>query len=374
MKKTLLFTVCLSLFITFSTSAKIWRVNNNPTIPADFTTIQAAHDGAMANDTLHIEPSGVSYGNLTMTKKLIIIGNGYFLDENPNNQVNINHSIVGSVLMRNGSSGSKIMGLEIDYINFQNASLDPNDTSGNTYIANVTDDVTIERNYFKSVLVNINGQVSILFETVFNSGIIGHLSNLIIRNNYIAGKIIETTQGYQENLFQIHNLLIFNNYIQSGGIGLDITSIDCYNSGVISNNVFDYANVRCCGFTVKNNIFANSLSDVVLVGGNYNNTVNNNLSLSPTGLPEGNGNQNGLDGLNIFVGSTGNSTDGQWQLKAGSPAIGAGQNGEDCGMFGGANPYKLSGLPSVPSVYSLSAPANSNGDILPVVISVKSNN
>jgi hypothetical protein len=70
---------------------------------------------------------------------------------------------------------------------------------------------------------------------------------------------------------------------------------------------------------------------------------------------------------------TGNSTDGQWQLKTGSPAIGAGLSGEDCGIFGGNTPYHLSGLPATPSIYLLSSPAASNGPTLPVTISVKTN-
>jgi hypothetical protein len=76
----------------------------------------------------------------------------------------------------------------------------------------------------------------------------------------------------------------------------------------------------------------------------------------------------------VFVGLTGHTTDSQYQLKAGSPAIGAGLSGEDCGMFGGNTPYRLSGLPNIPSVYFLGAPTTSNGNTLPVTISVKTNN
>lgn len=47
--------------------AKIWRVNNTG-VPADFTTAQLANDNAsVANgDTIHIEPSGTSYGSLCL--------------------------------------------------------------------------------------------------------------------------------------------------------------------------------------------------------------------------------------------------------------------------------------------------------------------
>ncbi len=49
----------------------------------------------------------------------------------------------------------------------------------------------------------------------------------------------------------------------------------------------------------------------------------------------------------IVVGLSGNSTDGQFQLKAGSPALGAGETVSgitpDCGPFGTSDPYRLSG-------------------------------
>ena len=72
----------------------------------------------------------------------------------------------------------------------------------------------------------------------------------------------------------------------------------------------------------------------------------------------------------VFVGT--GSTDGQWKLIAGSTAIGAGVNGEDCGMFGGSNSYVLSGLPAIPAIYFFTAPAE-GGNQLPVKIKVKSN-
>jgi hypothetical protein len=69
MKKIIMLTLCFAALTVFNSSAKIWRVNSAG-LPADFTTIQAAHDAAnvLAGDTLHIEPSTVSYGALVSTK------------------------------------------------------------------------------------------------------------------------------------------------------------------------------------------------------------------------------------------------------------------------------------------------------------------
>ena len=53
------FTLCM-----FCVHAKIWRVNNNTGVVADFTTFTAAVNSAsvLSGDTIHIEPSATSYG------------------------------------------------------------------------------------------------------------------------------------------------------------------------------------------------------------------------------------------------------------------------------------------------------------------------
>lgn len=88
-------------------------------------------------------------------------------------------------------------------------------------------------------------------------------------------------------------------------------------------------------------------------------------------FPSGNGNQNNVNMSTVFVGT--GSTDGQWQLKSGSPAIGAGRNGEDIGMFGGPEPYVPSGLPPIPAVYSIEMPGvTAANQTIPVTVKTKS--
>ena len=108
-------------------------------------------------------------------------------------------------------------------------------------------------------------------------------------------------------------------------------------------------------------------------------TVKNNIS-GGTNLPVGNGNVNSQPDATVFQGLTGNSTDGQWRLKLGSPAIGAGETissiTPDCGAFGTADPYKLSGIPAIPTIYLLTVPASvtSSATTMPITISTRSNN
>ena len=66
------------------------------------------------------------------------------------------------------------------------------------------------------------------------------------------------------------------------------------------------------------------------------------------------------------------STDENWQLKSGSPAIGYGSNGDDCGVFGGPMYYVLSGLPwPLPRIIEADIPSGGNGNLIPVHIVAK---
>jgi hypothetical protein len=114
--------VCVLL--SFSAFGKIWIVDNNAgSTSKDFTALQAAHDGAAANDTLYLIGSPTNYlvSKITVTKKLVIIGPGFFLTENPDTQANTLSAIMASTVpfqcvsieFAVGSEGSVIMGMEI---------------------------------------------------------------------------------------------------------------------------------------------------------------------------------------------------------------------------------------------------------------------
>lgn len=350
MKKIIFFTLCLSAFITFSAAAKIWRVNNNPGVTADFTDLQTAFDSpnVLDGDTIHIEPSPNAYVNvnastLVVSKRLTILGNGYYLSENLNNQANTYNSIIGPLALAEGSAGSTISGCELHSVYI-----------GGTLPTVSLSDLTISNNLIYGAIV-LDGYSPI---------------SANVRNNYMLGGIRLNSAAPSGSMS------IYNNYIGSSvTLEYDYSVVSAF-SGIISNNVI-LNQVACHSSIVKNNIFIYPVTDLNAVTSNFpnllnTNTINNNISIGLP-LPSTGNNINDADINTLFVGLTDHTTDSQWQLKAGSPAIGAGANGEDCGMFGGANPYKLSGLPAIPSIYSLTT-GSSNATILPVTISVKSNN
>lgn len=345
MKMLLFFVLAL---LTLPASAKIWIVDSNPGSTAkDFVTLNAAYMGAAAGDTLYLigSPNNYLTTKIIISKRLIIIGPGYFLSQNPDTQV----SLAGAHLFNSGtctetlefaagSEGSVLMGLT-------NAGM----------IRITTSNILIKRNYFT------DGQPGCSQERIILSG-----SNCIIVQNFIdgpsQGQGITVSAGYSG--IAISNNYIFN-HLNSGNSA--IYALNGVGSVMeISNNVFA-GGVNVNNSTVQNNIFITA-NNVTAPGS----IVRNNAHVSNL-LPGGSGNIINIPLGNLIVGS--GSTDGQFKLAVGSPAIGAGFGGVDCGMFGGPEPYVLSGIPPIPSIYSLTAPAIGEKNTgLPITIKIKSNN
>jgi hypothetical protein len=345
--KTLLLIVFL--FVVNLSFAKIWIVDSNTGSTAkDFTDLQAAHDGATAGDTLYLIGSPVNYisGELLVAKRLVIIGPGYFLNQNANLQANLNTALINNtganaITFNAGSEGAVLMGV--------------------TLIGTLTinaNNILIKRNYisqsgtFDNVLINA--------------------SNIIVSQNYIYS-YIATNSTVIKISSGLSGILIANNYLHhncsngcGGGTLLALLSAST-SSLEVSNNIF-FGYVTVANSLVQNNIALNTIFTSTA------SLVRNNSGTAGNYFPNGNGNNsNASDFTNAFV-PTGTS-DGKWQLGASSLFIGTGYNGTDRGIFGGAEPYVLSGIPPIPTIYFLTAPTIGEKNTgLPVQIKVKSNN
>lgn len=193
------------------------------------------------------------------------------------------------------------------------------------------------------------------------------LSGLIMVQNYIVAQAspvisIEANSGT--------NILIENNYIRNttsgAGAGQGAIGNSSSSSITVRHNVVEGA-IAVNNALVENNIIVTNNSFTA-----NNSIVRKNISAT-NNLPGGNGNQNNITMSNVFVGS--GSADGRWQLRSGSVAIGAGFSGVDCGMFGGSEPYILSGVPSVPRIIEFVAPkTGSSQSGLPIQLRVKAQN
>jgi hypothetical protein len=327
MKTKIFYTVAMAILMASITNAAVWRVNNIAGSGAHFAGINEANNSTMVQneDTLYIEPSATTYEQATITKQLTIIGNGYFLSENSETQANTNTSTINGISFQTGSSGSAIMGCVLTY--------------NNSYI--YVSNIRIERNFFST---------SLRFQS-------NNLSNILVIGNYFAASFISM------NYTGINNVLISGNFFE---VAVNNAAIGCGPevSAVIENNVIQGI------VTVNNSIFNNN----ILRAGSFNatNTAFSNNIANDNQFGNQNGNQQYVDMADVFLGT--GSTDGKWQLKPGSPAIGAGTGGQDCGMFGGPNPYILSGIPSIPAIYEYIQIYNTADQEVEVTFSVKSNN
>ncbi len=296
MKKTIL-TIAIAALCSFSASAKIWRVNNAG-IPADYTSLQDALTAIPAGDTIYLEGSPNTYALPTsITKKVTIVGPGYFLDENPNTLENKSTATVkGNVTLL--AAGITWEGLVHD---------------GSLYIG--ADNIMVRKCYLEDIYANDN-----------NSSVTKQINNTIVTQCYIADAL---GSGYNDAFY---NAVITNNIFPSYGIRY------FYNS-LIENNTLTttysiYGILNCSGSTIKNNI-------VGTISNNTSCNISNNFTTAGTA--------DYITGSNL-------STDGKYQLATTSGARTAGTNGSECGAFGGASPYVLSGLPSTPHIYEIDAP------------------
>jgi len=87
MKKAILLMVLLCILLTVPLLATTFRVNNKVSDNAGakiYSTLEKAQEAASNGDTIMLEGSQDDYLTaFDLTKRLIIKGPGYFLDENP---------------------------------------------------------------------------------------------------------------------------------------------------------------------------------------------------------------------------------------------------------------------------------------------------
>jgi hypothetical protein len=333
----------LLAFVVLSSQAQTIRRCNNIGVTGlnIYSTIQAAHDAAANGDIIYVEPSGISYGNLTCIKPLTIIGNGYFLSQQvPSVQVDPRQSELAQVIFAAGSAGSRITGCTI-----------------NSTFAVAANNVTVERNFIATTFY--------LGSNPF-TGIATTISSGLIRQNYFLGGSINFNLG---GATTISNVLIANNIILNGiagGNSPDLNSVLIMNNvlGRLAGNGGGDIDVDNC--VIKNNIVTDPTATFTLRA----NATSNNLGAG-TQFGTSNGNQQNVSMTGMFVGGTA-STDGAFRLAAGSPAIGAGESGVDAGAYGGGTPYRIAGIPSVPTIYQYSQSVT--GNTLNATISTRSNN
>tara|TARA_R110000868_G_scaffold11200_7_gene54905 strand:- start:42292 stop:43227 length:936 start_codon:yes stop_codon:yes gene_type:complete len=301
-----------------------------------YSNLEDAYKNSVSGDTLYIEGSNNEYGDLTIEKRLTLIGQGYFINENIGISSNKFETIVGRLILANGSSGSKIYGLRFDQSGLSSAYINVNNIEiGNCYFRGT---IRLNESNLENIIVN---------RSYFNSS----------GGFYLSG-LTDSPQNF-----------IFSNNIVLGDFYLKDKS-----SGTITNNVFkgsDFSVGENANLQIHNNIFLGTeISDYLMPEEGSN--ISHNISVAAP-FSDGNNNQINIVEADVFI--TGdNSSDGKFQIREGGPADGKGKDGIDIGPFGGPKPYKLSGLPDIPTIYDFSTSGFGNADgKLPITIKVSAN-
>ena len=351
MKKTHLFLIAAIVMATLFTQkadAKIWRVNNRSnydglTLYGDnfggttgypvFTQIQQVVPLASSGDTIYVEASPLPYSAATVDRKLIIIGSGYFLSQNPHVSTNTDSSFIAGITFASGSEGSQLVGMT--------------EIGSNDYIYINVSDITIKRcHVFHAITIASSLNDVYILENFFpldNSG------------------LISGSSPYPTDL-------VFNNNICQKALIWNGSILQC------NNNIFDgptgQLTLSFKTSEFKNNILK-ALNTTTNINSGSNLNVSYNVGTSATQFGTANNNIVVASINSLFVSSA--SPDGSYQILSGSVASNSGSDGTDRGAFGGVavtDRYTLSGLAAIPVIYSVSTPGTTTTN-LPVIIQAR---
>jgi len=349
--------LCLAfaLFPVLLQAQNSYTVSNVPGSNANFKTLQGAHDSVAAGSILYLLPSSNTYGNAVFTKKLTVYGTGYFLGANlaPYTQANTGAVIVNSITFRAGSDNSYIEGLQLADVSTNTPSLArlSMDTVSNIIVSRC---YFTPPNAFYNYYFYFSNTSNIIVKQCYYDCQARSLSSLINMNSVTIG-----FSGVQFN----NSIFDFtgegtNGFRMMTGLNNGVTAnATCTNSTILSCTL----NSGFGNFNYTNNIFVNTS-----VYGSYDPTYTQtggtnlyNVATVAQLFPDAGNNRQGANTDSMFVGSQPgyHSTDQKWTLRDGNFANTFGQGGIPVGAYGGSDPYRLSGIPAIPYIYSLNVPA-----------------
>ena len=313
-------------------------VDNTETSPSGtnyYADLQAAVNASQSGDTLLINPSNDSYGNIDFIGRdnLTLIGAGLAVNRSVNQFTT--ESKVGTMKF-DGSTNISVIGIEINRIS------DP----------------------------NLSGSKNLYFEEVAVSDV-----HLIESSNVIFKKC------YMSNALRIDNVYIENCVITSRN-----NSTQDYDNSTLRNNLFfsmgfSGGNSTSRNDTFINNLFVNVQNEELLADDSH--TFINNFS-DDLNMPWSDGDNGAVNNIalnipnnEIFADSS--ITDGdvwnlEWSMEViHSQILNGGDDGTNIGPTGGSDPLIYPAY-SLPTIFSLIAPTNvQEGEDIEVTIKAKGN-
>lgn len=338
MKKILL--ILLLVFSFQSTHAKIWLVDNSPNSPVTLTSLQIAiTDSANVGDTIMVAGSPNDYGDIIISKPVVIIGEGY------NDPLGEN-TILHNVDVR--SSNVYISGISIN---------------GYVFLVNGHDEPT---NTISNLIVERCNLGRIVFNGISNASPgFANMSDIYFRNNIITINAIFWGGGFFDYERMLFDTLVFeNNIFNNSGINIASASLTIgTNTFIIRNNIminqaapapntfFFFQN----GANISDAVVSNNIFYAANPQGCNNCTYFNNLTYqngaADTLPPPQNGNIYSQNPLFVNYSGGAFSYNQDYHLAAGSPCIGTGvPAGSDMGIYGGLYPFNVGEGPKIPVV------------------------
>ncbi len=370
MKRKQLFAVsAVVLMLSFAQSvhAKIWRVNNKSNYngstlwgdnlggtaayPVFAQVNQAVLFGIVnSGDTIHAEGSTVVYDDAALTKKLVLIGTGYFLTDNPNTGSSTLDTRIGRVSFSAGSEGSQAIGLNVInngntadgyiYVTVNGCTIKRCRIERAVWLQTLLADVYILQNFFPNVIVqnclSTNGNIFFVPPT-----------DIVFNHNICQKTLLWGTPLANPTTFW--PILQCNNNVFDGPDNLATPQL-AFSTSEFSNNILMPTNA-VVNIAASSGVISYNIGTLSTQFG----TTNNNLVVPAI--------------ITLFAASA--SRDGTYQVADGTPADNSGKDGSDRGAFGGAaitSRYTLSGLAPIPVIYEISTAGIADASGLPVTI------
>jgi len=321
-------TFFISLFILlafgFSSSAQNVITVQNGNKVQFYASLDSAYVHVSDGDTLYL-PGG-SYGSLTISKNLTIIGVGH----NPDSTKATGKTLLSGLILNTGADNGSVTGIYF---------------SGSIVFNSEVNGYTINRCYignsigYSLPLSNGGSKIGVMDDIIILDLNLSKFSNCLVSNNLISGVTNAVNSEVKNNIF-----------------------LNTNNSSYPPNSL--YAN-NC---TVENNIFG-------YFGYETNCVLNNNINDDGrygTGGNQVNGNYMNVEPFHsIFVNYDSTSMTFQniykadFHLVSDSPYKNAGTDGTAIGIYGGTFPWKVGSIPYNPhiKINSVAGTTDANGNL-----------
>lgn len=317
---------------------KITLQHNGQFTYYDQDSLQVALDDAQDGDVVLL-PGGTYSGNVTVKSRVSLFGVGI----NPDSATATGTTVLSSIIhLTNDASGSYFSGLRV---------IGSIDGAFGTALDDDVDDIFIHRCHLGGINTNYiiaSGADNWLITECITGNIYPN-RGWVISNSIVDGYIQSSTNTQIEQC-------VFLASPGGGGAGSTIAN--------------------CSSCTIRGNIFANALARV---RGNSSSwaTCSDNVFVDPAPLIQSASdyqNSKGVSQAQLFAGYAGETTYNftiDLHLIPSSPAAEAGPGNSDCGIYGGASPWKEGSLPLPPHILerAVGTSTTPTGD-LPVQVKV----